>query len=136
MARIKINPNHKTKAIDQVTEICGEKLLNCMQCAKCSASCPASSEMDLLPHQVIRLLQIGNFEKVLSSKSIWNCASCFTCASRCPRDIDASKIMEAVRLTRIRAKGNTVFSADDLPDKMDDQMPQQAVVSAFRKYSK
>lgn len=126
----------KNAAIDQMIAISDEKLFNCMQCAKCSASCPASSEMDLLPHQIIRLLQIGRYEKILACKSIWQCASCFTCASRCPRDVDASKIMEAIRLSHIRVKGNTVFKADDLPEKMDDQMPQQAVVSAFRKYSK
>ena len=103
---------------------------------KCSASCPAGSEMDILPHQVVRLLQIGSIEKILNSSSIWNCASCFTCGARCPRNVDISKLMEGIRLTIIRKKGKSVLKADDIPMKIDEKIPQQAIVSGFRKYNK
>lgn len=122
--------------VEEIIEISGEKIVKCMQCGKCSASCPASSEMEVLPHQVMRLLQVGKVDRILESQTVWQCASCFTCSSRCPRGIDVSKMMEAVRLTRIRMKGSSVLKADDVPSKVDDLMPQQAVVSAFRKYTK
>ena len=136
MTRVNISPNNKKKEIDQILEISGENIFHCIQCGKCSASCQASSEMEILPHQVIRLLQIGNLEKILNSKTIFNCASCFTCASRCPRNIDGSKIMEAIRLTIIRSKGNNYLNIDGIVENYDVKMPQQALVSAFRKYNK
>lgn len=136
MSRVKINPDIKKKELDKILEISGENIRDCMQCGKCSAGCPASDGMDILPHQVIRLLQLGQVDKVASSQTIWNCASCFTCASRCPRNVDLAKLMEAVRLTLIRVKGNSRLKADDVPGKLDDKIPQQAIVSGFRKYNK
>ena len=136
MTRIKVNPDNRNKEVFRIIEISSENIYSCMQCSKCSASCPASSNMDILPHQVIRLLQLGNHEKILNSQTIWNCASCFTCSARCPRDIDIARIMEAIRLTVIRNKGESRIDIDKLPEKIDNKMPHQAIVSAFRKYKK
>lgn len=136
MTRVKISPDNKKKELDQILEISGQNIRYCMQCGKCSASCPASSGMDILPHQLLRLLQLGQLDKVSDSQTIWNCASCFTCASRCPRNIDLTKLMEAVRLTIIRGKGKSRLNPDDVPSKMDSKMPHQAIVSGFRKYNK
>ncbi len=136
MERVKVMPSNNKKNLDEILEISGENIRDCMQCGKCSAGCPASNSMDILPHQVIRLLQMNQTDKITNSKSIWNCASCFTCASRCPRKIDISNLMEAVRLTIIRQKGKSRFTPDDALNKIDTKMPQQAIVSGFRKYNK
>ncbi len=136
MTRVKVNPSNRDKEISRIIEISGENIYSCMQCSKCSASCPANSEMDILPHQVVRILQLGNYERIVNSQTIWNCASCFTCGARCPRDIDITKIMEAIRLTVIRNKGESRIDVDELPEKIDDKMPHQAIVSVFRKYRK
>lgn len=136
MGRMKIIPDAKKKELEKILEISGENIKDCMQCGKCTAGCPASSSMDILPHQVIRLLQLGQLDKVANSQTIWSCASCFTCTTRCPRNIDLAKLMEAVRLTIIRSKGNSRLKADDVPGKIDPKMPQQAIVSGFRKYNK
>ncbi len=134
--REKVVPTQEKNVLEQIIEISGERIQDCMQCAKCSAGCPASSNMDILPHQIVRLLQYGQLEKVAASKTIWNCASCFTCAARCPRNIDIAKLMEAVRLTVIRRVGNNILPAAAIPAKLDGKMPQQAIVAGFRKYSK
>ncbi|MFT5873509.1 MAG: heterodisulfide reductase subunit C [Clostridium sp.] len=136
MKRVKIFSDKKSKEIDQISEISGQRIRDCIQCGKCSAGCPASEGMDILPHQVIRLLQTGQLDKVMESKTIWRCASCFTCAQRCPREIDIAKVLEAVRLIIIRRTGESKLSADDVFGKIDDKMPQQAIVSALRKYNK
>jgi heterodisulfide reductase subunit C2 len=136
MVRVKVVPYNKKPELEQIFEISGQHIECCIQCAKCSAGCPASSGMDILPHQVIRLLQLGQLDKVAASQTIWTCASCFTCAERCPRNIDLAKVMEAVRLTMIRRAGNSKLTADDISDKIDHRMPQQAIVSGFRKYNK
>lgn len=136
MVRTKVVPDAKNKELDEILNISGEHIQDCIQCTKCSAGCPASSHMDILPHQVVRLLQLGQVDKLVESKSIWNCAACFTCVSRCPRNIDIAKLMEAVRLTIIRRPGQSRFTADQAPAVVDEKMPQQAIVSGFRKYNK
>lgn len=131
------NPDKYEEDILQIKKISNEMVNDCMQCGKCTAGCPAVAEMDILPHQILRHLQLGHFDKVIQSKTIWNCASCFTCASRCPRGVDLAKLMEAIRLISLRQKGNDRLKVENISQLMtDEKMPQQAIVSALRKYSK
>lgn len=136
MIRVKIAPKANREELDEIMAVSREKIKDCMQCGKCSAGCPASGAMDILPHQVVRLLQLGQLEQLTGSQSIWNCASCFTCGARCPRNINIANLMEAVRLTVVRRPGGSRFTADLAPEMIDSKMPQQAIVSAFRKYNK
>lgn len=108
----------------------------CMKCGKCSGTCPAYDEMEYHPHQFVSMVESGNIEPLLNSKSIYRCLTCFACVDRCPRGVEPAKIIEAVRLTAIREQGNNHLKADDIPALLDDDMPQQAIVSAFRKYTK
>ncbi|MFH1784777.1 MAG: 4Fe-4S dicluster domain-containing protein [bacterium] len=80
-----------------IKQDCGENIKHCYQCGKCSAGCPISFEMDYLPNQIIRMVQLGMEEQVLSSRTIWLCASCLTCTVRCPRKIDIAEIMDYLR---------------------------------------
>jgi heterodisulfide reductase subunit C len=82
---------------DVVIESAGEEIFDCYQCYKCSAGCPISIDMDLLPHQIIRSVILNRKEKALSSKTIWLCASCETCTTRCPNEIDIAKVMDVLR---------------------------------------
>jgi heterodisulfide reductase subunit C2 len=69
----------------------------CFQCRKCTNGCPVTPEMDFMPNQVIRMVQLGMKDALLASKTIWVCASCETCTTRCPNDIDIAKVMDALR---------------------------------------
>ena len=82
---------------DIVIESAGEEIYDCYQCYKCSAGCPVSFDMDLLPHQVIRSVLFNQEEKVLSSRTIWICATCETCTTRCPNEIDIAGVMDVLR---------------------------------------
>ena len=73
---------------------------------------------------------------LMQSESIYKCLSCFACVDRCPRGVEPAKLVEAVRLAVIRQKGANHMTADDIPALLDDDMPQQAIMSAMRKYSK
>ena len=66
----------------------------CYQCKKCSAGCPLTFAMDLLPDRVIRLALLGQTEALLSSRTIWVCSSCVTCSARCPNGIDIAGVMD------------------------------------------
>ncbi len=124
----------------EILEKSGEDVSGCMQCAKCSAGCPVVAAMDFLPHQIIRMLQLGEVDELINSKTPWVCASCFNCIARCPRDLDLSRIMEAVRLKLLRQRGEEGLSPMDLPDKLSPEeikeLPQQVIVSTFRKMTR
>ena len=53
--------------------------------------------MDNGPHQLIRLIQAGHFERALRSESIWLCVSCLTCTTRCPKSVDPAGVIDALR---------------------------------------
>ena len=92
--------------------------------------------MDIRPHQFVSYVENGDIEPLLNSTTIWKCLSCFACVERCPRGVEPAKIIEAVRLEAIRRKGNNHMTANDIPEKINDDIPQQAIMSAMRKYSK
>ncbi len=128
------NKNERRK--EQILRMSGVNPLKCMRCGKCSATCPSYDEMEYHPHQFVYMVETGNLEPLLQSDSIYKCLSCFACVDRCPRQVEPAKLIEALRLTVIREKGANHLKADDIPARLDEEMPQQAIVSAMRKYSK
>ena len=108
----------------------------CMKCGKCSATCPAYDEMEYHPHQFVSMVESGDIEPLLKSESLYKCLSCFACIDRCPRGVQPAKLVEAVRLAVIRQQDKNHLTANDIPALLDDETPQQLLVSAFRKYSK
>ena len=121
---------------EEILRMSGVNTSKCMKCGKCSATCPAYDEMEYHPHQFVGMVETGDIEPLLSSESIYKCLSCFACVDRCPRGVEPAKLVEAVRLSVIREQGNNHLTANDLPELLDEDLPQQAIVSAFRKYTK
>ncbi len=120
--------------VRKVEEYSGQDLLICYQCGKCSAGCPAAFAMDLLPSQVIRLIQLGQVREVLDSSTIWFCAACQTCYARCPKGVDLSRIMEALRDIALQEKGDHL-EIETIPPEELAEFPQQAFIGSFRKYT-
>ena len=119
-----------------IIRISGTNPRKCMKCGKCSATCPAYDEMEYHPHQFVSMVESGEIEPLLGSKSLYRCLTCFACVDRCPRNVQPAKLIEAVRLAVIRQQGNNHLRPDDIPGIIDDELPQQAIVSAMRKYAK
>lgn len=120
--------------IQQIKEISGADPLKCMKCGKCSASCPSYEEMDIKPHQFASYVINGEAQALANSKSLYKCLSCFACVERCPRDVKPGKLVDAARQVVIRQRGNNHLLADQIPELLDEDTPQQLLVSAFRKY--
>ena len=120
-----------TTLLEKVEELSGEKIFSCHKCGKCSAGCPIGVIMDVRPHQVIERIQADDLS-VLESKTIWLCASCFQCAVRCPKDVDVTKVMEALRLVILRTNTDQI-SLSQLCKEDLRELPPVALVSNFRK---
>ena len=114
----------------------GVNTSKCMKCGKCSATCPAYDEMEYHPHQFVGMVETGDIEPLLNSESLYKCLSCFACVDRCPRGVEPAKVVEAVRLVAIRKQGANRMTANDVPEMIEEDTPQQLLVSAFRKYTK
>ncbi len=121
---------------DDIIRASGVNPLKCMRCGKCSGTCPAYDEMEYHPHQFVYMVETGDIEPLMNSKSLYKCLTCFACVDRCPRGVEPAKLVEAVRLAVIRQKGANHLKPDDIPGLLDEDMPQQAIVSALRKYAK
>ena len=128
--------NSKNNVREEIIRNSGVNPLKCMKCGKCSGTCPAYDEMEYHPHQFVYMVETGDIEPLMKSKSIYRCLTCFACVDRCPRGVEPAKLIEGVRLAVIREQGANHLTANDIPALLDDDMPQQAIVSAFRKYSK
>ena len=104
--------------IKKIEELSGQKIYACYQCGKCSAGCPMRSFMEHPPNRVVRLLQLGQYERVLAGRSIWYCASCETCSTRCPNKVDLAAIMDALRKCSWDAKGPSKESFVQLANRI------------------
>ena len=120
--------------VEQIKKISGVNPLKCMKCGKCSASCPSYNEMDIKPHQFVSYVQNEDIEALVNSKSLYKCLSCFACIERCPRSVQPGKLIDAARQLVLRQKGQSYLTPDEIPQLLDDETPQQLLMSAFRKY--
>ena len=80
-----------------VERLCGTDVGHCYQCGKCSAGCPVADRMDLLPHQVLRLVQLGRVDRAMACEAVWQCVSCLTCTTRCPQSVGCAAVFDALR---------------------------------------
>lgn len=121
-------------SVEEIRLISGVNPLKCMKCGKCSASCPSFEEMDIKPHQFVTYVINDDVEALARSRSAWKCLSCFACVERCPRNVQPGKLIDAARQVLLRRRGQEGLSADEIPALVDEDTPQQLLMSAFRKY--
>jgi heterodisulfide reductase subunit C len=121
---------------ENIIRTSGADVRKCMKCGKCSGTCPSYDEMEYHPHQFVYMVETGDIEPLLNSESLYKCLTCFACVDRCPRGVQPAKVVEAVRLAAIRQQGRNRLTPDGVEKYLDDDIPQQAIVSALRKYTK
>jgi heterodisulfide reductase subunit C len=86
---------------EEVMARSGTNFKACYQCQACAAGCPFVKAMDYPPNAVLRLLQYGMTQEVLTCKTIWTCVACHTCSSQCPMNIDIAAVMDTLRLMAV-----------------------------------
>ena len=121
---------------ETILRISAVDVRKCMKCGKCSGSCPAYEQMEYHPHQFVSMVDRGDIQALLDSDASFKCLTCYACTERCPRDVRPARLVEAVRLLKIRKQGQNHLKPDAIPAKLEAELPQQAIVAALRKYSK
>jgi heterodisulfide reductase subunit C len=53
--------------------------------------------MDVMPHQVIRYIQLGWREDLMRSSTIWVCLSCEMCTTYCPNEVAVAETINHLR---------------------------------------
>ena len=126
----------REEQVKLIKERSGTDARKCMKCGKCSGRCPAFHDMDIKPHQFVSYIEKGEVDKLMNSKSLFTCLSCFACVERCPRGVAPAAVIEAVRQEVIRMQGENRVHAEEIPQMIDETVPQQLLVSMFRKFNK
>jgi heterodisulfide reductase subunit C2 len=120
--------------VAQVERISGQKLLACYQCGNCSAGCPMSDHMDILPNQIVRMAQLGLRDQLCGSSAIWACVSCMTCNTRCPKNVRIAEVIEAIREIVLRTnRREDRLEVSDLAPAAIAELPPIALIGAMRK---
>ncbi len=85
----------------------GRGILSCIQCGRCSSSCPvARLTPEHNPRRLMEMIILGLRSEVLPQELPWYCLSCFTCLDRCPQGGDVGEAMFAIR--NLAVKGGNV----------------------------
>jgi heterodisulfide reductase subunit C len=120
--------------VAQVERISGQKLLACYQCGNCSAGCPMSDHMDLLPSQIVRMAQLGLRDRLCESSAIWACVSCMTCNTRCPKNVRIAEVIEAIREIVLRTnRREDRLQVSSLAPAVLSDLPPIALIGGMRK---
>ena len=118
-----------TTFLDQVNTTSEQTVQLCYHCHKCTAGCPVVSAMRYGPDRALRMIQLGQAERLLTSRDIWLCLGCEACAEHCPNDIDAGQVMIALR-QEAGARGYRQGDCQKLREVLADylvQRPESAI---------
>lgn len=81
----------------KITDLGGEGLLKCYQCATCSGSCPSGRVSQFRIRRLVRQAQLGLEGDLLSSTDPWLCTQCFRCYERCPKEVSIPDVVLTLR---------------------------------------
>ena len=83
-----------------------ERLMLCFQCGTCTADCPIARFNGFYkPRRIVRMVQFGLKDRLLSRDALWLCSACFTCVDHCPQGVEIASIVRALRNMVVKEKG-------------------------------
>ncbi|MGB9802420.1 4Fe-4S dicluster domain-containing protein [Desulfofundulus sp.] len=106
--------------VDEIRELGGEELLECIQCAKCASTCPmALAGFPFFNKRIVQAILLGLRDTLLDDSSIWACQSCNRCTEICPREVNPFEIIQALRRVAIREFAIPTLSIEGLKSLYD-----------------
>ena len=81
----------------RVNDLSGQTVQLCYHCHRCTAGCPAAFSMEYGPDRILRMIQLGQLERLMSSRDAWLCLGCEMCGAHCPNEIDINEVMIALK---------------------------------------
>lgn len=113
-----LSPVQPDLADDLAISLAGANVMACLQCRKCTSGCPVAARADFRPHELVRMVQLGQRADVLASRMIWECTACQTCITRCPQKVNIAAMNDQLRrLSRREGKvssATTVAAFDEI----------------------
>ena len=94
MSMAKPNQESREKILSKLS---GKELVNCFQCLKCTSGCTALKLLELKPHEIVKLVNLGFVDELASSDIIWTCVTCLKCVQRCPQKASPYHVIMALR---------------------------------------
>lgn len=94
MSMAKPNLESRSKILSRLK---GKELVNCFQCLKCTSGCTALKLLELKPHEIVKLVNLGFVDELPSSDIIWTCVTCLKCVQRCPQKASPYHLIIALR---------------------------------------
>jgi len=89
---------------------------SCYSCQRCTNICPVvrnyaspAEALDMMPHQIIYSLGIGNQDLAVGSQMIWSCSTCYLCQEHCPNGVELTDIfyrLKNMAINKIEAGEN------------------------------
>ncbi len=86
-------------AEERLAYILREPLFSCIQCGKCTGSCPISTVSSHFNIRRILYEMLNSEGEDIAHKKemIWDCSTCTTCVTRCPKQVDPAELVMSVR---------------------------------------
>ena len=98
-----------TLTLARPAEVGNSSYQSCYSCQRCTNICPVvrlydkpGEVLDMLPHQIIFSLGIGNKEIATGSRMIWSCSTCYLCQEHCPNGVELTDIFYSLKNSAIR----------------------------------
>jgi heterodisulfide reductase subunit C len=94
MSMAKPNSESRRKVLRSLK---GNEQTNCFQCMKCTSGCTALKLLELEPHKVMKLVNLGLVDELVASDIIWTCVTCLKCVQRCPQKASPYHVIMVLR---------------------------------------
>jgi heterodisulfide reductase subunit D len=100
------------KKIDKI--ISEQSLYMCLECGKCSASCPRQlAGKQYSPRLLAHKLITEREDEAFIESSVWECLTCGVCEERCPSGVDISHTILEMRTLLAGTKGLKGYRSHD-----------------------
>jgi Fe-S oxidoreductase len=104
--------NDTDQKIDEI--IRDKSLYQCLECGKCSASCPRQlAGKQYSPRLLAHKLIAEREDEAFIENSVWECLTCGVCEERCPSGVDISHLILEMRTLLAGTKGLKGYRAHD-----------------------